>query len=101
MKKHLITQAIVITCISLFTVGCVSPRPTATAGASLGRLIALPLGFTASALDEVLKQTGDIAAANPRYDTDQTGDIAAPNPKYDTDHNPVSIMLILTIISML
>jgi hypothetical protein len=76
MKKLLITQAIVLTGISLITVGCVSPRQTATAGASLGRLIALPLGFTASALDETMNQTGDIVEANPRYD--QGGDTLKP-----------------------
>ncbi|PQJ27589.1 hypothetical protein [Rubritalea profundi] len=67
MKKLLITQAVALTSISLITVGCVPPRQTATAGASLGRLIALPLGFTASALDETMNQTGDIVKANPRY----------------------------------
>ncbi|PQJ27590.1 hypothetical protein [Rubritalea profundi] len=116
MMKHLITQAIVLICISLFTVGCGSPRPTATAGSWVGRGIAMPIGFTVAALDEVLKQTGDIAAANPRYDTDQTGDttaanpksdtdqnkgVAVANPKYGTNHNPVAIMVLLTVLSIL
>lgn len=68
MKKHLITQAIVLTGISLFTTGCVSPRQTATAGAALGRVIAIPLGFAFSALNETGLQTGDIVEENPRYD---------------------------------
>ncbi len=68
MKKHLITQAIIITGISLFTTACVSPRQTAKAGASVGRLIALPIGFAVAVLDEAGLQSLDIVEAKPRYD---------------------------------
>ena len=84
MNKHLITQAIILTGICLLTTSCVTPRQTAKAGASVGRVIAVPLGFVASVLNETGHQSGDIVAANPRYDTDdnsvpKTGDTPPSN----------------------
>ena len=69
MNKHIITQAILLTGISLITTACVTPRQTASAGATVGRAVAVPIGFAASLLIETGHQTGDIVAANPRYDT--------------------------------
>ena len=86
MKKHLITQAIVLTGISLFKTGCVSPRHTATAGAALGRVIAIPLGFTVSALNEAGLQTGDILEENPRYDKELNSSQKKGESWYGVEH---------------
>ncbi|MDE0859580.1 MAG: hypothetical protein OSA93_05435 [Akkermansiaceae bacterium] len=82
MKKHLITQAIVLTGISLFTTGCVSPRQTATAGAVVGRVIAIPLGFAFSTLNETGLQTVDIVEENPRYDKELNSSQKKGEPWY-------------------
>ena len=70
MNKRIISQALLLAGISLFTTACVTPRQTATAGASVGRVIAVPVGFAASVLNETPLQTRDIVAASPRYDSD-------------------------------
>ena len=100
MNKHFITQAILLTGISLFTTACVSPRQTATAGASVGRVIAVPIGFAASVLNEAGLQSGDIVAANPRYNTNghsvsKTGDTPPSNEQVKSDILAVAGLIFL------
>lgn len=65
----------------LFLTGCTT-HEAAVIGAIPGRMIGMPLGVLATAIDESVKTAGDVVDANPRYSRVKNNTISKPAYQY-------------------